>query len=268
MRIVRSIVLSGNQDQFLSRTQNKLSTTGNTTKKTINKTIVIGVALTATVILAPATFARDHHEPPRPSNGIQLAADIVNLVRAVIEPRPAPVIVEAPPKVVEKTVVVTTPGAVAIPEYDYVLYEDEYIPYYEGWLYIGHDWHWAGADHPPAHRPKWTPPPRPRHIAPPRHKIIARLEHRPGHGPGHGPKWVVHRGERHPEPPRTVTVRPERKEVVIRTEHNAAEVRPERKEVVVRPERNAAEVRPERKEKEKVTVKPDRKREAPPKKDR
>ena len=56
--------------------------------KTINKTFAIGAAFTAAVILVPAAFARDPHgppPPPRPSNGIQLAADIVNLVRAVIE---------------------------------------------------------------------------------------------------------------------------------------------------------------------------------------
>ncbi|MBR6239967.1 MAG: hypothetical protein IKQ82_00770, partial [Lentisphaeria bacterium] len=72
--------------------------------KTINKTFAIGAAFTAAVILVPAAFARDPHgppPPPRPSNGIQLAADIVNLVRAVIEPRPAPVVV-APPA--ERTV--------------------------------------------------------------------------------------------------------------------------------------------------------------------
>ena len=63
--------------------------------KTFNKTLAIGAAFTAAVILAPAAFAQGRHgppPPPRPSNGIQLAADIVNLVRAVIEPRPAPVI--------------------------------------------------------------------------------------------------------------------------------------------------------------------------------
>lgn len=161
----------------------------------------------------------------------------MNLVRAVIEPRPAPVIVETTPKVVGKTVVVTTPGEVVIPEHQYLLYGDEYIPYYEGWLFIEDEWYWAGREARPDRPPKWTPPPR--HHAPEPHRVVARLERRPGHGPGHGPELVVHREERRPEPPRTV------------------EVRPERKEVVVRPER-----------KEKVTVKPDRRHDAPPRKGR
>ena len=82
--------------------------------KTINKSIAIGAAFTAAVILVPAAAHAGPPPPPRPSNGIQLAADIVNLVRAVIEPRPAPVVV-APPaertvttKVVTSTPVVTT----------------------------------------------------------------------------------------------------------------------------------------------------------------
>ena len=133
--------------------------------KTINKTIVIGAAFTAAVILAPAAFARDHHEPePRPSNGIQLAADIVNLVRAVIEPRPAPVVVTPTERVVTREVVTTTPGTVIvteteeIPEYSYILYEDEYIPYFDGWLYYHDIWHWVGEEPRPALPPGWTPP--------------------------------------------------------------------------------------------------------------
>lgn len=219
-------------------------------KKTINKTLVIGAELTATVILAPTTFARDHHEPA--TNGIQLATDIVELVRAVIEPRPAPVIVETTPQVVEKTVIVEkTPTVVTttektvivtgaeeivIPEYEYVVYEDEYIPYYEGWIFIEDDWYWAGKEPRPDKPPRWTPP---KDRKPEHHKVVARVERRPGHGPGYGPEPDFHREERRPEPTRTVVVRPERKEVVVR---------PERKE--------------------KVTVKPDRRLDAPPKKGR
>ena len=73
-------------------------------KKTINKTLVIGAALTATVILAPATFARDHHEPA--TNGIQLATDIVEPVRAVLEPNPTTVNVKTTPQDFQKTLIV------------------------------------------------------------------------------------------------------------------------------------------------------------------
>ena len=177
--------------------------------KTINKTIVIGAAFTAAVILAPAAFARDHHEPdPRPSNGIQLAADIVNLVRAVIEPRPAPVVVTpTTERVVTREVVTTTPGTVIvteteeIPEYSYILYEDEYIPYFDGWLYYHDIWHWVGEEPRPALPPGWTPPPR---HEPEHHKIIVipGHEHKPApvvihEPPRHAPVAVVRR-----EPPR------------------------------------------------------------------
>ena len=131
------------------------STIGETTKKTINRTLVIGAAFTAAVILTPAAFARDNHEP-RPSNGIQLATDIVNLVRAVLAPAPAPVIVAPPEPVVTTqtvvvpatktaTVIVTDADTAAIPNYGYILYQDEYIPYYEGWIYHHDLWHWIGS---------------------------------------------------------------------------------------------------------------------------
>ena len=233
----------------LERITINLSSIGDTTKKTINKTLAIGAAFTAAVILAPATFARDHHEP-RPANGIQLATDIVNLVRAVIEPRPAPVIVKPAPTVVEKTVVVetgpavvatqevvtTVPGTVIvtgaeeidIPEYSYVLYEDEYIPYYDGWLYIGDEWYWAGIEPRPAAPPRWAPPPRLLDRKP--HKVIVLPDHHRGHGPApvifhreaprHAPAPAVrhvpapairHEAPRR-EPARTTVVRQEKKE--------------------------------------------------------
>ena len=268
-RIFRSIILSGYQKTRNPPEQkNNLETTGDTIKKTINKTLAIGVALTATAILAPATFARDYHEPP--TNGIRLAADIVNLVRAIFEPLPAPVIVERPPAVLEKTVVVETvppvvettrntiivTGAeeIGIPEYRYVCYEDEYIPYYEGWLFYNDIWVWGGTGVRPAFRPNWTPPPKPRHYVPPRHKIIDPPEHRPDH---RLPPVFRHE-ERRPEPPRTTVVKPERREVVV--------TRPERKETAARTERK--EVLRERKEKEKVTVIPERRHDAAPKKGR
>ena len=226
-----------------SRPQNiNLPPIGDTTKKTINRTLAIGAAFTAAVILAPATtFAHDHHEPP--TNGIQLATDIVNLVRAIVEPRPAPVIVEAPPRVVEKTVVVETkpvvvetkkvvtttpPGtvivtgaeAVGIPEFSYILYEEEYIPYYDGWIFYRDEWHWAKPEPRPAVRPRWTPPPR-RHddrahkviVLPEKHHIPAPVvvRHDP---PRHAPApVVVHRHEEpRREPASTVVVRPEKKD--------------------------------------------------------
>ena len=212
------------------KTKTSPLTIGDTIKKTINKTLVIGVAFTAAVILAPATFARDHHDP-RPSNGIQLAADIVNLVRAVIEPRPAPVIVEAPPAVVEKTVVVEAPPAVVektvvvtgtetvtIPEYSYVLYEDEYIPYYEGWLYYRDIWQWVGREPRPAAQPRWKPRPYDRHV-PGHHKVIVLPEHHHApapvvvhhEAPRREPVIVHHEAPRR-EPVRTVVVRPDRKD--------------------------------------------------------
>ena len=217
-------------------------TIGDTIKKTINKTLVIGAAFTAAVILTPAAFARDAHpEPaPRPSNGIQLAADIVNLVRAIVEPLPAPVVVAPPEPVVTKQVVtkevVTVPGAVVVtetetelPEYSYILYEDEYIPYYEGWLYYRDVWHWAGAEPRPAAPPRWAPPHR---HGPDHHKVIVLdhgpkpapvvIRHEPPHhgpapvvvrreAPRHEPPFAVHHEVKRPEPARTVVVTTDRK---------------------------------------------------------
>ena len=206
---------------------------GDTTKKTINRTLAIGAALTAAVILTPAAHAREtHHEP---ANGIQLATDIVNLVRAIVEPLPPPVIVEAPPVVVEKTVIVekpvvvtttpkvvtTTPTVVAaapaagtvivtgaeavtVPEYSYILYEDEYIPYYEGWLYYGDVWQWVGTEPRPAAPPRWKPEthrPDPEH-----HKVIVLPA-----APRREPVIAHHEAPRR-EPVRTVVIRPDRKD--------------------------------------------------------
>ena len=241
-QIIRSIVLSGSQEQLvLGQITCNLSSIGDTTKKTINKTLAIGAAFTAAVILAPATFAHEHHEP-HPTNGIQLATDIIRLVRAVVEPRPAPVVVETTLTVVEKTVVVeTTPTVVAttqkvvtpppatvivtgaeevgIPEYSYVLYEDEYIPYYEGWLYIEDEWYWAGTEPRPAVHPRWTPPPRHHDNKP--HKIIVLPDHHLGlapfpvirrEEPRHAPATVIRREEPRREPARTAVVKQEKKE--------------------------------------------------------
>ena len=230
-------------------------TIGDTTKKTINRTLVIGAALTAAVTLTPAVYAREtHHEP---ANGIQLATDIVNLVRAIVEPLPAPVIVEAPPTVIEKTVVVekpvvvektvvvatapkvvtTTPTtvivtgtkAVTIPEYSYLLYEDEYIPYYEGWIYYRDIWHWIGAEPRPPAPPRWKP--EAHHHGPGHRKVIVLPERR------HAPVPVV----RHEAPRREpVVVRheaPRREPVVARHE---APPRETARTVVVRPDRKDA----------------------------
>ena len=217
--------------------------------KTLNKTLAIGAALTAAVILTPAAFAQGpHHGPPRPSNGIQLAADIVNLVRAVFEPRPAPVIVTPRERVVETkvvttapvvtttpvvtatpTVVTTTPvvtptpvvvtttpttavvteTVTTIPEYSYGYYCGEYVPYYEGWFFYSDAWIWGGIGPRPPAPPRWAPPPR-RHDPPPR-TVVVRPEPRSVHGPA--PATVAHRAEprRDPAPARTVVVRPAEK---------------------------------------------------------
>ena len=126
---------------------------------------------------------------------------------------------EAPPAVVEKTVVVTGTETVTIPEYSYVLYEDEYIPYYEGWLYYRDVWQWVGREPRPAAPPRWKPRPYDRH-APEHHKIVVLPERH--HPPA---QVVVHREapRREPvivrreaprrEPVRTVVVRPDRKDV-------------------------------------------------------
>ena len=207
--------------------------------KTLNKTLAIGAAVTAAVILTPAAFAQGPHHgpPPRPSNGIQLAADIVNLVRAFFEPRPAPVIVAPPERVVETKVVTTTPvvttptvvtttpavtttpvvvtttptteivteTVTTIPEYSYGYYCGEYVPYYEGWFFYSNAWIWGGIGPRPPAPPRWAPPPR-RHNPPPR-TVIVRPEPRPGHGPAP----AAHRLEPRREPARTVVVRPEAK---------------------------------------------------------
>ena len=243
-QIFRSIVLSGNQEQSVSELKTiNISSIGDTTKKTINRTLAIGAAFTAAVILAPATFAQGPHggPPPRPSNGIQLAADIIKLVRAVIEPRPAPVIVKPEPAVVEKTVVVekpvvvastqqvvtATPGTVivtgaeeaGIPEYSYILYGEEYIPYYDGWLFYHDEWHWGRTEPRPFAPPKWTPPPRHRDDRP--HKVIvlpaSRRDHAPlplirHEEPRHAPAPVIRHDAPRREPVRTVVVRPEKKD--------------------------------------------------------
>ena len=256
LRIIRSIVLSGSQEQSVLEQKNiNLFFIGDITKKTINKTIAIGAAFTAAVILAPATFARDHHEPP--TNGIRLATDIVNLVRAIVEPRPAPVIVEAPPTVVKKTVVVetaptvvaatpkvitTAPGTVIVtgaeevdlPEYSYVLYEDEYIPYYEGWLFYHDEWHWTRTEPRPIAPPRWTPPPRYRDHRP--HKVIVLPDRHHDHAPipvvrqhevpRHAPAPAIHWEESRREPVRTTVVRPEKeKQVVVRPEKDKKEAK-------------------------------------------
>ena len=245
LRIFRIIVLSGSQEQSVPGLKPiNLSFIGDKTKKTINRTLAIGAAFTAAVILTPAAFAQGPHgaPPPRPSNGIQLAADIVNLVRAVIEPRPAPVIVKPAPTVVEKTVVVekpvvvastpkvvtATPGTVivtgaeevGIPEYSYVLYGEEYIPYYDGWLFYHDEWHWGRTEPRPLAPPKWMPPPHHRDNGP--HKTIVIPEPRRGHAPSplilhEGPRrepvrTVVRHEEKRREPARTVVVRPEKKD--------------------------------------------------------
>ena len=227
-------------------------TIGDTTKKTINKTFVIGAALTAAVTFVPAAYAREtYHEP---ANGIQLATDIVNLVRAIVEPLPPPVIVETPPTVVEKTVVVEKPVVVAtaptvvtaeprtvivtgaetvtIPEYSYILYEDEYIPYYEGWLYYHDIWHWIGAKPRPIAPPRWKPEAYrhgPEHrrviVLPERHHIPAPVVRH--EAPRREPVVVRHEDPRR-EPVRTAVVRPDRKDAP-RTEAPKA-TRPDRKD--------------------------------------
>ena len=187
----------------------------------------------------------------------------MNLVRAVIEPRPAPVIVEPAPAVVEKTVVVEKPVVVAgtqtvvttpapgtvivtgaepvgVPEFSYVLYEDEYIPYYEGWLYIEDEWYWAGVgvETPPITPPRWTPPPR--HLDHRPHKVIVL----PDHHHGRLPAPLVHRHEEHRHAPVTVVRReepPRREPVVVRREEprrepaRTAPVRTEKKETKTAP---------------------------------
>ena len=65
---------------------------GDTIKKTIDHAFVLGTALVAAVILAPAAVAWDPYEPAiYPANSIHLAADIVNLTPTVVDPRPATV---------------------------------------------------------------------------------------------------------------------------------------------------------------------------------
>ena len=187
--------------------------------KTFNKTLAIGAAVTAAAILAPAAFAQGPHggPPPRPSNGIQLAADIVNLVLAVIEPRPAPVIVAPRERVVTTQVVTTTPTvvtttpattvvteAVTIPEYSYSFFYGEYVPYFEGWFYYSDAWIWGGIGPRPPAPPRWAPPPRRRDLPPPRTgTVVVRPEPRGG---GHS---VTSAPAPRREAPRTVTVRPE-----------------------------------------------------------
>ena len=180
--------------------------------KTFKKTFVIGAAIVAAAILAPAAFAQGRHgPPPRPSNGIQLAADIVNLVRAVIEPRPAPVIVAPRERIITTTPVITTTPTVvttpttttvvteAIPEYSYSYYFGEYVPYYEGWFYYADDWIWGGIGPRPPAPPRWAPP---RHgNPPPPPRTVVRPEPR-----GHSAAPAARR-----EAPRTVVVRPEKK---------------------------------------------------------
>ena len=185
----------------------------------------------------------------------------MDLVCAIFAPRPAPVIVET------------------VPEYDYVYFAGEYIPYYEGWVFVDDLWHWAGEGLRPAIPPKWTPPPRPRHQAPPRHKVIFLPEHRLGHIPGHGPGHGFRHEAGRPEPPRTVVVRPEPGKPEVRHAPGKPEIRhepgrPDRREkdvIVVRPapkEKEKPAVHPAPKEKEKVTVKPEKRKDPPPKKGR
>ena len=149
-----------------------------------------------------------------------------------------PTVVAATQKVVTTppgTVIVTGAEEVGIPEYSYVLYEDEYIPYYEGWLYLKDEWCWAGAEPRPAVHPKWTPPPRHRDNKP--HKIIVLPDHHHGlapfpvvrhrEEPRHAPVTVIRREEPRREPARPTVIR---REEPRREPARTAVVRQEKKE--------------------------------------
>ena len=90
---------------------------GDTIKKTIDHAFVLGTALVAAVILAPAAVAWDPYEPAiYPDNSIHLAADIVNLTPTVVDPRPAPVaVVSAEPVVTTPFVTVPAEVPVTVP---------------------------------------------------------------------------------------------------------------------------------------------------------
>ena len=169
--------------------------------------------LTAAVIFTPAAFAGDKHDrEPGPSRGLQLAIDIVGLVRAVLAPPPTPVIV-APAEPVETTEIITVP--VTIPDYGCILYKGEFVPYFEGWAYHHDDWHWIGTGLRPAVPPRWKP--REHHHAPERPGVVVLPErhHVPGRyheAPHHEPAPAVRRDDPRRESVRPVVVRPEKKD--------------------------------------------------------
>lgn len=105
---------------------------------------------------APYLQARDHGE------GIRLAADIVDLVKAVVAPPPV-VVTPAPAPVVVAPApapVVVTPAPAAVPAFSYGYYNNVYVPTYNGWYYYGNAWCWGGRGPRPRYAPRWIPPRR------------------------------------------------------------------------------------------------------------
>ena len=144
------------------------------------------------LLIAPFSLTAQRPPDPGPkhhhhdgSSGVRLATDIVNLVRAVVEPRPvvvapappppAPVVVAPPPPPPAPAVVVTPPAS-----YEYRYYRGTRVIYYSGWYWYSNGWVWGGYGAPPP-PPRWRPAPPPHH-----HYAPPRPAPRPAPGPHRG----------------------------------------------------------------------------------
>ena len=125
--------------------------------------------ITAGIIIAAAAmpFAAQAKPPHDHGEGVRLATDIVNLVRAVFEPAPT-VIYQQP---ATTTIVYEQPATVVYPpvpaSYEYRYYNGAYVVYYSGWYWFNSAWRWGGPGTPPPppgwipHNYRRTPPPPP-----------------------------------------------------------------------------------------------------------
>ncbi|MBR2364872.1 MAG: hypothetical protein IKA79_06690 [Lentisphaeria bacterium] len=128
-------------------------------KKNIWKIATVSVTLLAVqCAFGGPPPPRHHHKDD--GRGVRLATDIVNLVKAVVTPAPAPVVVTTP---APAPVVVTTPPATIT----YGYYNNVYVPCYNGWYFYNNVWCWGGHGRRPPHPPAWRPPHRHHRPAPP-----------------------------------------------------------------------------------------------------
>ena len=189
--------------------------------KKLTKAIIATTAILGVAALPVQGGPHHHHGYYHGSNGVRLAADIVDLVRAVVAPpvviheTTAPAVVQptyvqptvVQPVVQQPTVVqpvvqqptVIQPGVQVVPAapviiqpapvvevtptYSYRYYEGALLPYWRDWYYRDNSWVWGGRGPRPA-PPAWRPHHNPR-----------------PHGGMHAPPPPPHGGMHAPPPP-------------------------------------------------------------------